>query len=310
MTEKIIHLIKNNYLKLKKKYLNFIKKQEVLGEPFYDKIGQLNKFYIPLCNSIYTDYTKINKTFVVGISGGQGSGKSTITKILKLILKTKYNLNTVIFSIDDFYKTLNEREIMSKKIHKLFLTRGVPGTHDIKLLSIIFKKLLSRNYKPFYMPAFDKAIDDRIDKKKWIKIKKKPEIIIFEGWCVGSKHQSKKELIKPINTLERKYDKDHTWRKKVNFELKTKYKKIYQLINKLIFLEVPSFKYVFKWRLLQEKKLKNSSKGKKIMSNLQVKNFIMYYERITRQMLKDLKKNADVIIRLDVKHKLNAIKFK
>jgi len=78
----------------------------------------------------------------------------------------------------------------------------------------------------------------------------------------------------------------------------------------LIFLEVPSFKYVFKWRLLQEKKLKNSSKGKKIMSNLQVKNFIMYYERITRQMLKDLKKNADVIIRLDVKHKLNAIKFK
>ena len=78
----------------------------------------------------------------------------------------------------------------------------------------------------------------------------------------------------------------------------------------MIFLEVPSFKYVFKWRLLQEKKLKNSSKGKKIMSNLQVKNFIMYYERITRQMLKDLKKNADVIIRLDVKHKLNAIKFK
>ena len=78
----------------------------------------------------------------------------------------------------------------------------------------------------------------------------------------------------------------------------------------MIFLEVPSFKYVFKWRLLQEKKLKNSSKGKKIMSNLQVKNFIMYYERITRQMLKDLKKNADVIIRLDVKHKLNAIKFR
>ena len=310
MTEKIIHLIKNNYLKLKKKYLNFIKKQEVLGEPFYDKIGQLNKFYLPLCNSIYTDYTKINKTLVVGISGGQGSGKSTITKILKLILKTKYNLNTVIFSIDDFYKTLNEREIMSKKIHKLFLTRGVPGTHDTKLLSIIFKKLLSKNYKPLYMPAFDKAIDDRIDKKKWIKIKKKPEIIIFEGWCVGSKHQSEKELIKPINTLERKYDKDLTWRKKVNFELKTKYKKIYQLINKLIFLEVPSFKYVFKWRLLQEKKLKNSSKGKKIMSNLQVKNFIMYYERITRQMLKDLKKNADVIIRLDVKHKLNAIKFR
>ena len=92
MTEKIIHLIKNNYLKLKKKYLNFIKKQEVLGEPFYDKIGQLNKFYIPLCNSIYTDYIKINKTFVVGISGGQGSGKSTITKILQIVFTSRIDM--------------------------------------------------------------------------------------------------------------------------------------------------------------------------------------------------------------------------
>ena len=301
---------KNNYLRLKRKYLNFIKKQEILGEPFHDKISQLNNFYLPICNSIYKDYKKVNKTFVIGLSGGQGSGKSTITKILKLILKIKYNLNTTTFSIDDFYKTHKEREIMSKKIHDLFLTRGVPGTHDIRLLSITFKKLLSRNFKTFHMPVFDKSNDDRKNKKNWIKIKKKPEIIIFEGWCVGSKHQSKVELLKPINTLEKKYDKDLTWRKKVNFEIKTKYKKIFSLINKLIFLEVPSFKHVFKWRLLQEKKLKKSSKGKKIMSNLQVKNFIMYYERITLQMLKDLKKNADVVIRLDAKHKLSAIKFR
>ena len=75
--------LKNNYLKLKKNYLNFIKKQEVLGEPFYDKIGQLKNFYLPICDSIYFDYAKNNKTLVIGISGGQGSGKSTITKILK-----------------------------------------------------------------------------------------------------------------------------------------------------------------------------------------------------------------------------------
>ncbi len=117
---------------------------------------------------------------------------------------------------------------MSKKVHKLFLTRGVPGTHDTKLLSNIFKKLLSNNFKSFPIPVFDKSTDDRKNKKKWIKIKKKPDIIIFEGWCVGSKHQSKKELIKPINTLEKKYDKDSIWRKKVNFELKSKYKKIFR----------------------------------------------------------------------------------
>ena len=84
----------------------------------------------------------------------------------------------------------------------------------------------------------------------------KAEIIIFEGWCVGAINQKKKDLIKPINTLERKYDKQMIWRNKVNYELKNKYMKIFKLIDKLIFLKVPNFKYVLKWRILQEKKLK------------------------------------------------------
>ena len=54
----------------------------------------------------------------------------------------------------------------------------------------------------------------------------------------------------------------------------------------MIFLKIPSFEYVYKWRLLQEKKLRVTSKGKKTMSNKQVKNFIMFYERITKHMLK------------------------
>ena len=45
------------------------------------------------------------------------------------------------------------------------------------------------------------------------------------------------------------------------------------------------------------------------MSKNQIKNFIMYYERITRQMLIDLKTGADVVINLDKKHRLKSIKF-
>ena len=36
----------SNFSKVKEKYLRFIKSQEVLGEPFRDKLGQLNKFYL------------------------------------------------------------------------------------------------------------------------------------------------------------------------------------------------------------------------------------------------------------------------
>ena len=38
----------------------------------------------------------------------------------------------ICFSIDDYYKTLKERKKMAYRVNKLFLTRGVPGTHDIK----------------------------------------------------------------------------------------------------------------------------------------------------------------------------------
>ena len=77
----------------------------------------------------------------------------------------------------------------------------------------------------------------------------------------------------------------------------------------LIFLKVPSFKYVYKWRLLQERKLRNTSKGKKTMTDKEIKNFIMYYERLTKHMLKILPKVADTVISIDNKHRLKSIKF-
>ena len=44
------------------------------------------------------------------------------------------------------------------------------------------------------------------------------------------------------NKLEKEKDKKKIWRSKVNKELISKYQKIFSLIDKLIFLKVPSFK--------------------------------------------------------------------
>ena len=74
---------KLNYVKVKKRYLKFLKSQEILSEPFRDKIGQLNNFFLPISEMIYKIYFKNKKTKVVGLTGGQGSGKSTISNILK-----------------------------------------------------------------------------------------------------------------------------------------------------------------------------------------------------------------------------------
>ena len=75
------------YNKVKKEYLSFLKSQEVLSEPFRDKNGQFKNFYFPLGKSIYKKFLKNRKTKIIGLTGGQGSGKSTIAQILKIILK-------------------------------------------------------------------------------------------------------------------------------------------------------------------------------------------------------------------------------
>ena len=294
---------------LENKYLSFLISQEVRSEPFHDKLGQLKKFYLPICDKIYLDYKKKKQIKEIGLTGGQGAGKSTITQIIKLILETKYNLSVVYFSIDDFYKTLSERIKLSKKFHQLFKTRGVPGTHDTSLIKKTFLNLRKKNFKSMTIPRFDKSKDDRFPKKKWQKITKQPEIIIFEGWCVGAKAQEKKILKKSINILEKKNDANLKWRSKINYELNNEYKEIFSKIDKLIFLKVPNFECVYKWRLLQEKKLQLTSNGKKIMSPIQVRKFIMHYERITKQMFSDLTNKAYSVLYLDKKHRFNKIKF-
>ena len=63
---------KLNYVKVKKRYLKFLKSQEILSEPFRDKIGQLNNFFLPISEMIYKIYFKNKKTKVVGLKGGPG----------------------------------------------------------------------------------------------------------------------------------------------------------------------------------------------------------------------------------------------
>ena len=303
-------MIFNNFdiLNGQKQYFKLLEKQETTGTKFKNKEEQFKKFYFPLAKLIYKRFKKKKRTILVGLGGGQGVGKTTMSEILKLILNKVFLLETVTFSIDDFYKTFSERKKMSKNISKLFLTRGVPGTHDIIMLRKIIKSLKKKKFKRVEVPKFDKSSDDRFPKNKWTKVIKKPNIIIFEGWCVGAKNQKLNSLKKPINELERKEDKDLSWRKKVNYELYTNYKRIFKLIDIFIFLKVPSFKFVYKWRLLQEKKLRKISKGKKIMNNLQVKRFIMFYERITRNMFKSLSIKPKILVKIDVRHRFKAVK--
>jgi D-glycerate 3-kinase len=296
---------------VKKDYFRFLSKEKIFDKSKAEKITSLKKIYIPLSFWIENKFKKKNKTLILGFSGGQGSGKSTSAGILKIILKKFFKRKIYISSIDDFYKTLKERKRISKKIHPLLKTRGVPGTHDVDLIKFFFNTLKKKKFKKIKLPKFEKSEDDRLKKKYWYNLKKKPEIVILEGWCVGAKPQAQSAIKKSINILEKHEDKDLKWRKHVNEKLRINYKNIFSMIDYFMFIKIPSFKVVLKWRLLQEKKLKKKiSVKKKTMSYKEIKRFIMFYQRITLQMIKDLSKSASVIILMKKNHEIKKVLFK
>jgi len=300
------------FVKVKKDYLKFISSQETKKDKFKNRDKMIKSFLIPVSFWI-SKRTNKKKPLMIGLAGGQGSGKTTISSILTLILKKYFKLKVFQVSIDDFYKTRKDRKLLSKKKHPLLMTRGVPGTHDIDLMLKFFKKVKSKSFKNITIPKFNKAIDDRCKKSLWYKLKSKPDVVIFEGWCVGAKAQTNKQLKNPINSLERVHDQDIKWRSHVNNQLKTKYKTLFKQLDGLLYLKAQNFNILRKWRLKQERKLWIQTKNKKnlkIMSSGDIINFMQTYQRITQQMFKETIKNSSIVMNLNDNHQIQSIKIR
>ena len=300
------------FSKVKKDCIKFIKSQETKADKFKNKEKMIKSFLIPLCFWINKKaYQK--RPYFIGLAGGQGTGKTTVSSLIKIILIKHFKLKVFRISIDDFYKTRKDRINLSKKVHPMLLTRGVPGTHDINMMLNFFRKLKSKKFKRLKLPTFNKATDDRFNKKRWYDLKKRPDVIIFEGWCVGAKSERSISLKRSINLMEKAKDQKQIWRKYVNNQLKSKYKKLYSQLNCLIYLKAKNFSLLQKWRLKQERKLWIKSKVKtnsKIMSRGDVLNFMQTYQRITQNMFRLTPKYASIIFNLNTNHQIKSAVYK
>ena len=274
------------------------------------------KFFLPLLKNIekLLKQKKLeSRNFVfdfpiLGIQGGQGTGKSTVAALLTLLLRSK-GIRVAQLSLDDFYLSKTDRLDLAKNVHPLLSSRGVPGTHNTQLMGETLNRLQQLGMgENLVLPSFDKSQDDLTEKAFLPEVEGPIDLIILEGWFVGLYPESESALQAPINDLEANEDPDCSWRIYVNQKLATEYQELFQHISLLVTLQAPDFKQIIHWRTLQEDKLKARSAENTdgIMDLLELKRFVQHFERLTRHGLATMPSTADITYQLDSNHRIIA----
>ncbi len=273
------------------------------------------EFYVPLALWVerHLSDREGGEPFVLGINGAQGTGKTTLADFIREYLAVVHDRFTVVLSIDDLYLTRAQRQALAKDVHPLLGTRGVPGTHDVELaLSVIGSLKKLKQGQSLLVPRFDKSTDDRFAESEWTQVSDPVDLIILEGWCVGSEPVTDDELLIAANELETSEDPRGIWRSYVNRQLKEIYPPLFEMLDALVFMSAPDFDCVLQWRTEQEEKLADctSAPETRVMTKSQIQRFIQHYERISRQNVRSLATSADVRLELGQDHQVMSAHYK
>jgi D-glycerate 3-kinase len=267
------------------------------------------RWFLPLINELALQRRRAQRPLLIGINGSQGSGKTTLAALLRAIFESRFGLNTIDLSIDDFYLPRDQRLRLAEERHPLFDTRGVPGTHDMSLMRKTLDALL-HGEGPVPIPGFDKALDDRVPEHRWQSVNAPLDMVILDGWCLGTPAQDEEELATPVNLLEANEDPEGEWRRYVNRQIIDHYQPLYDQIDIWVMLEAPSFDCVYRWRLEQEKKLADSladsESSNRVMSPAELARFIQHYQRLTMHTLKTLPQRVHYLFELDAERNIHA----
>ena len=226
----------------------------------------------------------------IAIAGAQGSGKTTLAEVLteQLVLA---GVSAVACSLDDFYLTRAGRIELARSVHPLLITRGVPGTHDVRV-----------------MHANDRQRDAHADGDAEVRQRsRRPR----RSQCVADGRRCRRGRSSKVGVSARGRSRlttslrrstisnatkivDGRWRRYVNDAL-ARYRSLFARFDRLVFLRVPDFDAVRRWRAEQELQRPRDRR----MRAPQLRRFIAHYERLTLWMLEDLPGRADLTVLLD-----------
>ena len=229
---------------------------------------------------------------LIGLSGPQGSGKSTACRYLS----DKFGKELFFISLDDFYLPISERIQLEETINPMLRVRGAPGTHDLEFLNQILDRLIDPiSSLPISIPVFDKKSDDRAKSDEWAEVTKRPKIVILEGWCMGAHARGAFCDKTPINEVE-KHPDAQGWLDYQKRQLLGPYQDLWNRVDKFVHIQASSFDDVMAWRTQQEEANHGITHGELSIERREwVADFIQHYQRVTEAMMCGSREAGDVI---------------
>ncbi|NJM95955.1 MAG: glycerate kinase [Phormidesmis sp. RL_2_1] len=249
-----------------------------------DWIVPLWTYWLPLADKLDRQQRALGAPFIQGILGAQGTGKTTLTQILCLLLE-QLGHQSVAFSIDDLYLTYAQRCQLQQADPRL-VWRGPPGTHDIDLGVQTLKRIkqtapCSPTDTPaespqIQVPRFDKSLQagqgDRIPSS----LHPAPTITLFEGWFVGARpvadslftHENTTLPAPIITASDRQFARD------CNHRLQA-YLPLWEFLDSLIVLYPEDYRLSQQWRQHAERAMQ--AQGKPGLCEQDIADFVTYF---------------------------------
>ena len=265
-------------------------------------LNHFNQLWLPTALNLAAARNQLDRTLIQGILGGQGTGKTTLCQILKLILNY-LGFAVATLSIDDLYLTYKQRQVLQQQDPRL-IWRGPPGTHDVDLGLKIIEQCLSDTATKILLPRFDKSAFNGAGDRTTPEAITKPDILLFEGWFVGIRPITEDcftESPAPILTSEDiQFAKDNNQRLKV-------YLPLWDKLDSLIILYPEDYRLSKQWRKDAEHKM--MAIGKPGMSDEEIDRFVEYFWKALHPELfiKPLTETANLVVEIKRDRSLGTI---
>ena len=247
----------------------------ILSGHWRDWIVPLWRLWLPLAQQLDRQQKALGAPFIQGISGGQGVGKTTLTKILQLILKSLGH-RTAVLSVDDLYLTYAQRQVLQQQDPRL-IWRGPPGTHDVELGMKTLRDMKEvAAGGQVSVPQFDKSLYGGQGDRTTPLTMPAPTILLFEGWLVGTRPladafftKEPTDLPTPILTSA-----DRAFARESNRRLQD-YLPLWALLDSLIVLNPVDYRLSQRWRQEAERSMKAT--GRAGLSDPEIADFVVYF---------------------------------